>query len=264
MKLHFERRRSRSAVWSVRLAGFSAVLLLLSVASQHIGWVSEPELFWLFALVVLLALLAVLLACKGFANLWRWGDKGGIRSLWGLTLAAVVLSPFALGVYLGLTLPKLNDLSTDLLDPPVFFKALHARTAAMNPINNDFSTRQEPQTKTYPEVTGRRYEGSPDRILEAVMAVLENERWTVIGRFGVPGNESEILVEAVAYLPVLALPSDTVIRLTDEGETTYVDMRSASRYGQHDLGSNAWLINHFLTALDQQVLAPPAEEEGGS
>ncbi|MGH6760484.1 MAG: DUF1499 domain-containing protein [Phyllobacterium sp.] len=262
MKLHFERRRSRSAIWSVRLAIFSAVLLLLSVVSQRIGWVSEPELFWLFVLVVGLALLAVLLACKGFVSLWRWGDKGGIRSLWGLAMAAVVLSPFAFGLYLWTTLPKLNDLSTDLLDPPVFFKALHERTAAMNTVNNDFSARQEPQTKTYPQVTGRRYEGSPDRILEAVMTVLGDERWTVIGRFGVPGNESEILVEAVAYIPILALPSDTVIRLTDEGETTYVDIRSASRYGQYDLGSNAWLINRFLTALDQQVLAPPAEEEG--
>lgn len=263
MKLHFERRRSRSAVWSVRIAIFSAALLLFSGLGHRIGWVSVPDLFWLFGLVAVLAVVAALLAFKGFANLWRRGDKGGIRSLWGLTLSAIVLVPFAIGLYLWIFLPTLNDISTDLVDPPLFFKAARDREARSNVISNDLAKNQTVQLRAYPEVTGRRYEGSPDRIVEAVMTVIKNEGWTFIGRAGAPGSESEILIEATAYAPVLALPSDTIIRLTDEGETTYVDMRSTSRYGRHDLGSNAWLINRFLTALDLQVTAPPAEEEQG-
>ena len=43
------------------------------------------------------------------------------------------------------------------------------------------------------------------------------------------------------------------IRITDEGDTCYVDMRSASRYGRHDLGDNAARITGFLTALDAAV-----------
>jgi uncharacterized protein (DUF1499 family) len=43
------------------------------------------------------------------------------------------------------------------------------------------------------------------------------------------------------------------IRLTDEGETTYVDMRSASRYGRGDFGDNARRIAGFLDALDAEM-----------
>jgi hypothetical protein len=69
----------------------------------------------------------------------------------------------------------------------------------------------------------------------------------------------------LAKTMILGLPVDVSIRITDEGDTTYVDMRSASRYGRHDLGDNAARINGFLVALDAAVagaagVPPPAEE----
>jgi hypothetical protein len=45
------------------------------------------------------------------------------------------------------------------------------------------------------------------------------------------------------------------VRLTDEGTSTYVDMRSASRYGRHDLGDNAAQITAFLALLDAEMAA---------
>jgi uncharacterized protein (DUF1499 family) len=43
--------------------------------------------------------------------------------------------------------------------------------------------------------------------------------------------------------------------LTDEGTTTYVDMRSASRYGKGDFGDNAARIEAFLNELDTDMAA---------
>ncbi len=43
--------------------------------------------------------------------------------------------------------------------------------------------------------------------------------------------------------------------MTDEGDATYVDMRSASHFGQHDLGDNARRIDDFLSDLDAAMLA---------
>ena len=70
---------------------------------------------------------------------------------------------------------------------------------------------------------------------------------------------------------VLALPVDVAMRVTDEGTSTYVDMRSASRYGSHDLGDNAARIAAFLAELDAEVSAlagvlppEPAEGEGAA
>jgi uncharacterized protein (DUF1499 family) len=59
--------------------------------------------------------------------------------------------------------------------------------------------------------------------------------------------------EAVAYSVLLAIPYDVVIRIVDEQESTYVDMRSASRYGLHDFGENARRIATFLAALDAEA-----------
>lgn len=258
-KQRYERRKSLSAVWSFRLAVFSAVLFLFSALGHRFQAIATPDFLILAALVGALALVALLLAAKGFADLWRNGDKGGTRSLWGTVIALAVLAPFAVAAYQAFVTPPLYDISTDLVTPPQFFRAVHLRKTGMNPINDDVSQRAALQTAAYPQVTGRRYEGSPDRILEAVMAVIEAEGWTVTGRFGMPGEQVETIVEAVAHSFLLGLTSDIAIRLTDEGETTYVDMRSVSRYGTRDLGLNARFITDFMNALDQQVNGAPPE-----
>jgi hypothetical protein len=257
-KLRYERRKSRSAIWAFRLAVFSAVLFAFSTLGHHLETINTPDFVLLAALVAALAGLALLLALKGFIDLWRDGDKGGMRSLWGSVIALAVLSPFALIGYQAYVTPSLYDISTDLGAPPLFH-ATDRRGTDMNPIDDNVADRAAEQAAAYPEVTGRRYEGSPDRVLEAVLAVLKDEGWTMTGRFGMPGEQMETIVEAVAHGLIPGFTSDVAIRLTDEGETTYVDMRSVSRYGKRDLGANARYITEFMKALDEKVEGAPVE-----
>ena len=49
------------------------------------------------------------------------------------------------------------------------------------------------------------------------------------------------------------MTADVSIRLTDEETSTYVDMRSASRYGDHDFGDNADRVAGFLSDLDAGI-----------
>lgn len=53
---------------------------------------------------------------------------------------------------------------------------------------------------------------------------------------------------------VLGIPQDVVIRVAEEEQTTFVDMRAATRDGDHDLGLNAALIGAFLRDLDVLLL----------
>jgi hypothetical protein len=53
---------------------------------------------------------------------------------------------------------------------------------------------------------------------------------------------------------VLGIPQDVLVRLSEEEETTFVDMRAATRDGNHDLGLNAELITRFLRDLDVRLL----------
>ncbi len=237
---------------------FSAVLFAFSTVGHHFEAIRTPDFIILAGLVAALALLALALALKGFVNLWRNGDKGGMRSLWGSLIAICVLAPFGAVAYQAYATPPLYDISTDL-DAPPMFHAAYPRESGMNPIDDNAAARAPLQAAAYPQVTGRRYEGSPDRVLEAVMAVLKDKGWTVTGRFGMPGEQLETTVEAVAHGLIPGLTSDVVIRLTDEGDTTYVDMRSVSRYGRRDLGANARYVTDFMNALDEKVQGAPAE-----
>jgi len=53
---------------------------------------------------------------------------------------------------------------------------------------------------------------------------------------------------------VFGFRQDVVIRLREETETTLVDVRVASRYGDHDLGSGVAFIERYLRALDAELL----------
>ncbi len=68
-----------------------------------------------------------------------------------------------------------------------------------------------------------------------------------------------IELEAVASTLVIGFKNDVIIQITSEAEATLVDMRSVSRYGQHDFGTNAALVESFLGELDTSLLGIAGE-----
>ena len=53
---------------------------------------------------------------------------------------------------------------------------------------------------------------------------------------------------------ILGLHHDVLILLTEDETATFVNMRSATQQGPHDLGLNAELINRFLSKVDNRLL----------
>jgi uncharacterized protein (DUF1499 family) len=64
-------------------------------------------------------------------------------------------------------------------------------------------------------------------------------------------------LQAVAATPLLGFPDDVVIAIKQDPAGTRVDMRSASRLGQHDLGQNARRIRRLLADLDVALQPDP-------
>jgi uncharacterized protein (DUF1499 family) len=60
------------------------------------------------------------------------------------------------------------------------------------------------------------------------------------------GGERDGRIEAVARTLVMGFREDISIRVRAVDKGVRVDMRSASRYGQHDFGSNARRIDSFF------------------
>ena len=258
----FEReRRSSLARWSRRLAVFSAVLLAVSALAHRSGLIEAVPLFWLIGLVAALSLLGIGLAVQSLVEIWRDAIEGFWNAALGLTIATCVLSPYAISTYRFFAYPMLNDVSTDWIDPPQLLSAKALRDPVMNEVRYPEPESISAQEAFFPEVTGRRYDLAADQLLAIVGELIAARGWKV-ARLGAPtphlpdheaAQSAEQTVDVVAYSPILALASDVSIRIVDEDTTSYVDVRSASRYGRHDLGQNARRITRFLIDLDGEV-----------
>lgn len=253
MDEYLERRVSNATLWSRRLATFSAVLFLTAGLGHRISYLSTPDMFPVLGVVAGIAVLALLFAVRALFLFWHHGGKGGGVLLVAILTALLVLAPFGITAYRGAMLPMLNDVSTDTDDPPELATAAAKRTARMNGIEPFTPERRKLQQDNYPAATGRRYEAPIGQVAEVVVDVLERRRWMIVGPAEISAEASELTIEAQARSPLLGFPADVAIRLIDEDTSTYVDMRSASRYGPHDFGDNAARIESFLAELDVEI-----------
>lgn len=71
---------------------------------------------------------------------------------------------------------------------------------------------------------------------------------------GVQRRAGDVLLQGEWKTIVAGLPFDVVIRLREGDETTFVDLRVASRYGANDLGLGAAFAEDFLHRLDAELL----------
>jgi hypothetical protein len=248
VRVVLEEHVSRAAIFARRLSVFSFVLFALSIFGIRRRLMDVPEFVVLLGLVLLLALVALFAAIWGWRRVWSFGDLGGGNLAAAIFFSVIVLSPFVVAGILFCVEPPLNDVSTDLDDPPAFTAA--ARTGAMNPIRPITPESKDLQRAAFPAVSGRRYGASIDHVAEIVRRVMKAEGWRIAPEPPLGEDQIEYAIEAVAWTPLLPFPSDVVVRLRDEGDSTYADMRSASRYGRFDLGSNAARIRGFLARLD--------------
>jgi hypothetical protein len=196
------------------------------------------------------------LSITGLSRIWREGGGGTRDAIIGGLIALVVLMPFALAGYRFFAYPLLSDVSTDLADPPRFASLQASRTPQMNEIGAIDEEAAAVQLERYPEITGRRYDLGADRILAIVRHLMAVRGWTVFHSPDVARDEpiaGDVTLEAIAYSLILAIPCDVAVRIVDEQGSSYVDMRSASRFGLHDFGENARRIASFLSDLDAEA-----------
>ncbi|MGE0281735.1 MAG: DUF1499 domain-containing protein [Rhizobiaceae bacterium] len=262
LSFYTEEQWSVAAWWSRRVAVLAAFVEVIAVAGHRFGLIETVPFLWVLATVAALAVAALLLAAAGFQRVWHFGDRGGADLTAGLLLAALLLIPYGVAGWFAFSRPALSDISTDVDDPPPLIATATFRTPDMNPVTAPTPESRAIQAKAYPELTGRRYSISFEQTVSEVETIMETRGWQILSPLS-PGSGVETTIEALANVPVLALGSDVAVRITDEGNAIYVDMRSASRYGRRDMGVNATYISGFLKDLDARAngLALPALKE---
>ena len=69
------------------------------------------------------------------------------------------------------------------------------------------------------------------------------------------------IIEAVARTPILGFRDDVVVRVRPTADGARIDVRSASRYGRNDLGTNAARVRNLLDDIDDGSGDAAAAEE---
>lgn len=251
---------------------------VVAVRTHMLGLDSSYALFGGLGLaMVAVALFSMLVFLWG---LIRRHSEARTAALWAMVLGLipVALPLFTLGQQ-NLNAPALYDITTDLSDPPQFDLLLSLRDrgdhspdypgAAAAQVQRDAPMYRDIQTLVLPVPASQ--------VITAAEAVARDLGWRVIAVRAGQGR-----LEAVARTPLLGITQDVVVRIrpendasavkdskakgekdasggqqpagTAQGEVrTLVDMRSASRRGERDFGSNAARIREFMRRLEERV-----------
>lgn len=179
----YERQESGAARWCLRLAVVTVPFLLLTILLRRSGAVTIEQSFWLLAVAIAMITAALVFGVKAALDLWENGYKGGRATVNGIVLSVVLLAPFGIQLLNAVEYPRLNDVATDVFDPP-HFVAGSDTTARTVPVYDDFFARRI--VASYPQLVGRRYEAPPERVLASVLEILANWGWQRIAEVNMP------------------------------------------------------------------------------
>lgn len=232
-------------------------------------------LFSAGALVALLALVAVVFS--GLGARWGWWDfRAGFSILRWASYAAIAGAALAMAgavlrgprrrrrVVLAGTLgfvalaivavpwnwrrtaravPPIHDITTDLENPPPFV-ALADRPGATNPVEYGGPEIARQQREGYADLGPLMLPLPPAAATRRAAEVAEDLGWEIAAVDTVAGR-----VEATDRTRWFGFYDDVVVRVTADEAGSRVDVRSLSRVGGSDVGTNARRIRTFLARL---------------
>ena len=239
------------ASWSRNLAVFAVVAVAVSILIVRFGFLEiKPALATFFGALAC-AGLSMLVGFIGAAAIWQSGARGMSRILLAFLIDAMLL---AYPAYLGLQyrkLPAIHDITTDPIDPPRFEALARLRTGeGTNPAVYAGLYSAEQQRIAYPDIETVELELPVQRAYEITLQLITKRKWLVIDERPPQPPRRIGRIEAVARTPIMGFREDVSIRVSPDDEDSRVDIRSASRNFESDLGSNAARVRKLMEDLN--------------
>jgi uncharacterized protein (DUF1499 family) len=256
-----EEQPSRLAIWARRVALFSLAATLIAVIIVRSGALEIVPALSTLGGALALAMLAILLAFGAAVSIWKDGVGGIGEAVTGLLIGLVLIAyPLYVGVK-AYKLPAIYDITTDPIDPPRFDAIARLRPRDANPVTYAGLYTAEQQRTAYSDIEPDMTSVSPQEAYDAVMKVITKRKWHVVDARPPQGTAPrDGRIEAIARTPILGFRDDVAVRVRATHEGARIDVRSASRYGRHDLGANAARVRALIEDIDD-VLATPAKGE---
>jgi uncharacterized protein (DUF1499 family) len=224
-------------LWARRMALFFVQLLILTVLLHRFGSLATPAALNLLTVSIGGMVLAIIVAVVGLVRIWFGGQIGAGQAfaaiaiaLIGLALPLYYLSQFFM-------LPQLTDVETTPRQPMRFSQLAAQRPADANRIEQPDLTAAEIQEKAYPDLRPMELERSATETFDIVHEAVKRVGWTIV--LNEPPGEQPGRIEATDRTMIMGYTDDALVRVTGDDTHAFIDVRSVSRYGMHDLGANA-------------------------
>ncbi len=140
--------------------------------------------------------------------------------------------------------PAIHDIATDTDNPPSFVALLPIRRNAPNGAEYGGPAVAAKQRDAYPDVRPALLDVPPGEAFDRALAAARAMRWTIAAADRTDGR-----IEATATTTWFGFKDDVVVRVVPAGTGSRVDVRSVSRVGIGDLGTNARRIREYLKTL---------------
>ena len=241
--------RSASIPWVVKLAVAAVAVAALVLLAAPLG-------YRLGVLPLRTALLGVLrwgayaaVAAAGVSALALGyllaRPKGARRGVWvALLCLGVAGAMFSIpaGYRVGPARPPIHDISTDTEDPPPFVAVVPLNTPGRTDYEGEVIAAQ--QRQAYPDLQPVMLDDPPAEAFERALAAVYRMRWQLV-----EADEPAGRIEATDTTFWFGFKDDVVIRVRPAGAGTRIDVRSLSRVGGGDAGTNAARIRDYIETL---------------
>jgi uncharacterized protein (DUF1499 family) len=251
---------SRLAIWARRMALFSLAAACLSIVIVRSGVLEIGPALATFGGALACAVVALVVALAAFVVIWKDG-LGGMRH--ALTAIAIGVALLAYPAYLGVKayrLPRIHDITTDPIDPPRYEVLARIRPRDANSVVYPGLSAAEEQHAAYPEIEPLEEDATPQAAFTAALAVIAKHRWLIVDQRPPQPPRREGRIEAVARTPIMGFRDDVVVRIRPNEDGSRIDLRSSSRYGSFDFGTNAARVRALMDDIDEAIGAQKPDQ----
>jgi uncharacterized protein (DUF1499 family) len=223
---------------AVLLALAALILLALSGPGVRFGLWSYGTGFVVFRWTAYVAIAAALVAAIALA-IPKVRALGILLPMLALVISLAVLYVPLQFLQRARAVPPINDITTDTQNPPRYMTTPRAYPGA------EFARQQR---AAYPDIAPVILPLPPRQAFAKAVAAAEAMGWEVVGRDPAAGT-----IEAVDTTRWFGFRDDIAIRVTPapggSPNLSQVDVRSKSRVGRSDVGTNAQRIRAYVERL---------------
>jgi len=140
--------------------------------------------------------------------------------------------------------PYIHDITTDTDNPPLFVAILPLRAGAPNPAEYGGPELARQQRVGYPDLRPGSLSISPEAAFPRALQAAKDMGWEIVA-----SDPKALRIEATDTTLWFGFKDDVVVRLTPSPTGSRIDVRSVSRVGKSDVGTNARRINAYLARV---------------